>query len=34
MNTGSATSLVAAGCEVPVATPDENLLLMDRLLYL
>ena len=27
------TVLVAAGCEVPAATPDENLLLMDRLLY-
>ena len=28
-----ATVLVAAGCEVPAATPEENLLLMDRLLY-
>jgi uroporphyrinogen decarboxylase len=27
-------SLVAAGCEVPAATPEANLLLMDRLLYL
>ena len=27
------TVLVAAGCEVPAATPEENLLLMDRLLY-
>ena len=26
--------LVAGGCEVPAATPEENLLLMDRLLYL
>jgi uroporphyrinogen decarboxylase len=34
MNTGSATALVAAGCEVPLDTPEENLLLMDRLLYL
>ena len=28
------TILVAAGCEVPAATPEENLLLMDKLLYL
>jgi len=28
------TILAAAGCEVPAATPEENLLLMDRLLYL
>jgi len=28
------TVLVAAGCEVPAATPEENLLLMDKLLYL
>jgi len=28
------TALVAAGCEVPAATPEDNLLLMDRLLYL
>jgi len=28
------TVLVAAGCEVPADTPEENLLLMDRLLYL
>jgi uroporphyrinogen decarboxylase len=34
MGTGSATSMVAAGCEVPMATPEGNLLLMDRLLYL
>jgi len=27
------TALVAAGCEVPAATPEENLLLMDKLLY-
>ena len=26
------TTLIAAGCEVPAATPEENLLLMDRLL--
>jgi len=25
--------LIAAGCEVPVATPEENLILMDKLLY-
>jgi hypothetical protein len=34
MNTGSSTSMVAAGCEAPEATPDETLYLMDRLLYL
>jgi uroporphyrinogen-III decarboxylase len=34
MNTGSSTSMVAAGCEAPAATPDETLFLMDRLLYL
>ena len=28
------TLLVAAGCEVPAATPEENLMLMDRLLRL
>lgn len=28
------TALVAAGCEVPAAVPAENLLLMDKLLYL
>ena len=27
-----ATTLIAAGCEVPAATPEENLLLMDKLL--
>ena len=27
-------ALIAAGCEVPAETPEENLLLMDRLLYL
>jgi uroporphyrinogen decarboxylase len=27
------TTCIAAGCEVPAATPDENLLVMDRLLY-
>jgi len=30
---GDDTVLVAAGCEVPAATPEENLLLMDKLLY-
>ena len=28
------TTLIAAGCEIPAATPDENLLAMDRALYL
>jgi uroporphyrinogen decarboxylase len=30
---GTATTLIAGGCEIPAAAPDENLLLMDRLLY-
>ena len=34
VNIDDPTLLVAAGCEVPAATPEENLLLMDRLLYL
>ena len=29
-----ATALLAAGCEVPAATPEENLMLMDKLLFL
>jgi uroporphyrinogen decarboxylase len=29
----SPTTCIAAGCEVPAAAPDENLFLMDRLLY-
>jgi MtaA/CmuA family methyltransferase len=33
INAGSSTTCIAAGCEVPAATPDENLFLMDRLLY-
>jgi len=28
------TLLFSAGCEVPAATPEGNLLLMDRLLWL
>lgn len=28
-----ANTCIAAGCEVPAASPDENILLMDRLLY-
>ncbi|MDR2478586.1 MAG: uroporphyrinogen decarboxylase family protein [Treponema sp.] len=31
---GTETSLIAGGCEIPAATPDANLLLMDRLLYI
>jgi uroporphyrinogen-III decarboxylase len=27
------TTLIAGGCEIPAATPDGNLLLMDKLLY-
>jgi MtaA/CmuA family methyltransferase len=30
---GNETSLIAAGCEIPKATPEENLLIMDRILY-
>lgn len=30
---GDNTTLIAAGCEVPAATPEENLLVMDALLY-
>ena len=33
ININDKTLLVAAGCEVPAATPEENLLLMDKLLY-
>jgi uroporphyrinogen decarboxylase len=33
ISVGSSTTCIAAGCEVPVAAPDENLVLMDRLLY-
>jgi uroporphyrinogen decarboxylase len=34
ISAGSSTTCIAAGCEVPAATPDENLALMDRLLYI
>jgi len=30
---GTNTTLIAAGCEIPAAAPDENLLAMDRVLY-
>jgi len=33
INIDDPTLLIAAGCEVPAATPEENLLLMDKLLY-
>ena len=33
VSAGGGTALIAAGCEVPAATPEENLLLMDKLLY-
>ena len=29
---GTDTTLIAAGCEIPAATPEENLLVMDRAL--
>jgi MtaA/CmuA family methyltransferase len=32
-NSSPATTLIAAGCEVPAASPEANLLLMDKLLY-
>jgi uroporphyrinogen decarboxylase len=31
---GNSTTLIAAGCEVPAAAPIENLVAMDRVLYL
>ena len=34
IETADSTTFIAAGCEVPADTPEENLLLMDRLLYL
>jgi uroporphyrinogen decarboxylase len=30
---GTETTLIAAGCEVPAATPEENFLAMDKMLY-
>jgi uroporphyrinogen decarboxylase len=30
---GTDTTLIAGGCEIPAAAPEENLFLMDRLLY-
>ena len=30
---GTETTLIAGGCEIPAATPEENLLAMDRMLY-
>ena len=30
---GTYTTLIAAGCEIPAAAPDENLLTMDMILY-
>lgn len=34
INAAASTTLISGGCEIPAATPDENLLLMDKLLYL
>jgi len=31
---GTSNTLIAAGCEIPAAAPDENLLAMDRVLYM
>ena len=31
---GTDTTLIAAGCEIPAATPIENLLVMDKMLYM
>jgi uroporphyrinogen decarboxylase len=33
IDVAAANTCIAAGCEVPAASPDENILLMDRLLY-
>ena len=33
VNAGTNTTLISGGCEIPAATPDKNLLLMDKLLY-
>jgi MtaA/CmuA family methyltransferase len=33
INEGNASTLIAGGCEIPAATPDENLLAMNALLY-
>jgi uroporphyrinogen decarboxylase len=33
VDAAAANTCIAAGCEVPAASPDENILLMDRLLY-
>jgi uroporphyrinogen-III decarboxylase len=33
INAGIDTTLIAAGCEVPAAAPEENLLVMDQVLY-
>ena len=33
INAGTNTTLISGGCEIPAATPDENLLRMDKLLY-
>ena len=30
---GSAAFMIAGGCEIPAAAPDENLLAMNRILY-
>jgi uroporphyrinogen decarboxylase len=34
ISAGTETTLIAGGCEIPAAAPDENLLVMDRLLYI
>lgn len=31
---GNSLSCIAAGCEIPAAAPEENLLLMDKMLYM
>ena len=33
IDAGADTSLIAGGCEIPAAAPDENFLAMDRVLY-
>ena len=34
IDAGNETTLIAGGCEIPAAVPDENLLAMDRLLFI
>ena len=33
IDAGTETTLIAGGCEIPAAAPDENIIAMDRMLY-